>query len=126
MDRIRRKGDGILKPTFRTLFCVVEYFLLETHTLNNLPAKEGIRSSRMLGFARMGTSQTNAVIRRYSALVDGALLKVRSDRPEMAQYCTNMLQAATSNCACARLSVRNVGRRAARTHFRTVSNATFS
>jgi hypothetical protein len=63
----------------------------------------------MLGFARMGTSQTNAVIRRYSALVDGALLKVRSDRPEMAQYCTNMLQAATSNCACARLSVRNVG-----------------
>jgi hypothetical protein len=66
----------------------------------------------MLGFARMGTSQTNAVIRRYSALlVDGALLKVRSDRPEMAQYCTNMLQAATSNCACARLSVRNVGAR---------------
>ena len=63
----------------------------------------------MLGFARMGTSQTSAVIRRYSALVDGALLKVRSDRPEMAQYCTNMLQAATSNCACARLSVRNVG-----------------
>ena len=43
--------------------------------MNNLPAKEGIRSSRMLGFARMGTSQTNAVIRRYSALVDGALLK---------------------------------------------------
>ena len=65
----------------------------------------------MLGFARMVTSQTNAVIRRYSALVDGALLKVRSDRPEMAQYCTNTLQAATSNCACARLSVRNVGER---------------
>ena len=106
-------------PTFRTLFCVVEYFLLETHTLNNLPAKEGIRSSRMLGFARMGTSQTNAVIRRYSALlVDGALLKVRSDRPEMAQYCTNMLQAATSNCACARLSVRNVGWTGAMRNFR--------
>jgi hypothetical protein len=90
-------------PAFRTLFCVVEYFLLETHTMNNLPAKEGIRSSRILGFARMGHQQTNAVIRRYSALVDGALLKVRSDRPEMAQYCTNTLQAATSNCACARL-----------------------
>ena len=108
-SRAVEAGAQLSQPTFRTLFCVVEYFLLETHTLNNLPAKEGIRSSRMLGFAPMGTSQTNAVIRRYSALVDGALLKVRSDRPEMAQYCTNMLQAATSNCACARLSVRNVG-----------------
>jgi hypothetical protein len=58
------------------------------------------------------------VIRRYSALVDGALLKVRSDRPEMAQYCTNTLQAATSNCACARLWGRNVGTLAQRRGFR--------
>ena len=44
------------QPTFRTLFCVLENFLLETHTIDNLPAKEGYRSHRILDFARMGRS----------------------------------------------------------------------
>ncbi len=56
-----------------------------------------------------GSTQRNAVIRREGALVDGALREVRFDCPEMAEFCDNTLQAATNNCACARLWVRNVG-----------------
>jgi hypothetical protein len=49
-----RTQYGALAPTFRTPFCVVENFLLETHTMDNLPANEGYRSHRILDFARMG------------------------------------------------------------------------
>jgi hypothetical protein len=35
-------------------FCVVENYLLETHTMDNLPANEGYRSHQILDFARMG------------------------------------------------------------------------
>ena len=41
-------------PTFRTPLCVLENFLLQTHTIDNLPAKQGHRSHQILDFARIG------------------------------------------------------------------------
>ena len=42
-----------LQPTFRTPFCILENFLLMIPSMDDLPAKEGYRSHRILDFARM-------------------------------------------------------------------------
>src|SRR5215212_11702509 len=39
--RSKQRADVSYLPTFRTHFCVFENFLLETHTVDDLPAKEG-------------------------------------------------------------------------------------
>src|SRR5215204_2529882 len=48
------KPLSLLEPTFRTPLCVLENFLLQTHTIDNLPAKQGHRSHQILDFARIG------------------------------------------------------------------------
>jgi hypothetical protein len=84
-------------------FCVVEYFLLETHTMDNLPANEvidHIECSISLGW---GSSQETAIIHRYGHPVEGAPLKARPDRPDITLKVQKRLQAATNNSGCARL-----------------------
>ena len=46
----------LLPPTFRTLLCGLEN-ILKTPIMDDLPAKDGYRSHRILDFARMGRSQ---------------------------------------------------------------------
>ena len=55
----------ILIPTFRTLFCVLENILLKTPIMDDLPAKDGYRSHRILHFARTGRSQGTGIIHRF-------------------------------------------------------------
>ncbi len=64
-ERLEELHAPSAKPTFRTPFCVLENFLLQTHTMDNLPAKQGYRSYRILDFARMGSSQETGIIHRY-------------------------------------------------------------
>jgi hypothetical protein len=56
-----------LEPTFRTPFYVFESFLLDTHMMDNLPAKQGYRSHQIRDFARMGSSKGTGIIHQYGA-----------------------------------------------------------
>jgi hypothetical protein len=80
----RRIGPGMWAPHSAPPFCVVENFLLETHTMANLPAKQGYRSHRILDFARMGgvAREPQSSI-DMALLVEGALLKARPDRQDV-------------------------------------------
>ena len=102
--RSKQRADVSYLPTFRTHFCVFENFLLETHTMDNLPANEGYRSHRMLDFARMGSSQETAIIHRYGPPCRRSTSqRARPDRPDITLKVQKRLQAATNNSGCARL-----------------------
>jgi hypothetical protein len=50
---------AVVLPTFRTPFHILENFLLDTHIIDDLPAKQGCRSHRILDLTRMGEQPQN-------------------------------------------------------------------
>jgi hypothetical protein len=67
-------------PTFRTPFDVFEDFHFDTRTMMIYPQKwitDHVEYSISL---RWGSNEGTAIIYRDAALVEGALLRVRSDR----------------------------------------------